>query len=852
MSSKVLYPPIVDSYMPAFITKADSNSYCDVYFRLSKFNSSIDFSSVHASIVKQDTNMNVIKKYDDPDAGKYRSTGIILNMKPSAVVGEDNLYYVRINSSDLSSKAGDFEGWIPDWTYKIQIRLSSKDYDGSIGQAAWLNANASYFSEWSTICVVKAINNITYTIDALDIDTSNENESSNNTDIKTLYSSTLVLSGQFDNIGTENIYYYNFILYDNNDNILENSGNIYANKFQDNTSFNYTVKKELENDKTYRLEFKFETVNHYIGGAYRYTLSDGSEVDNRYIFTASIFEAEMIDCYIATAENDPNKILTEITSVHEEEEEGRVGIKLYSSTEDLYSGNICLRRSDSRDNFQTWTDIKIFVVKEQNINEIPLFYDYTIESGVWYKYAVQSITKDGSRGRMNEAAAILRNFNYSFLLGKNNQQLKLMFDNDMASFKIQLQESKIDPIGAIYPVVTRNAATRYKTFPLNGLVTIWMDERNTFCDKIVIYGNEDIVEKYQQYNEDNNIVQYDYIYERDFRHLVLDFLHDGELKLFKSPTEGNIIIRITDINCTPNKSLDRMIYSFTSTAQEMAEATMENCLRYGFYEPGEYGTEFAILETKLGQIQMDFPVNANVFNYIYQKYDSQGKNLGGYTKRLKQIHHIKITFDEKPLRIKNSSGEFVIGNNFILNGYQFAVYEPVRIYEFDERLVYTPLDSLTLSGDAEGKVSTVRATIDFLYDMETEVYQNKQVQERTVKGGIGQLFNEYLPGTDLYKEINYKYYIEGERTFRRLSTINSIEIESNPGAVFLIKDLSDTAGERHTVGYTGQLRFFELNSITSIKYLGMQNPDGSIDTTRKADILLNYAYVLIKGKYKNI
>ena len=55
MASRVLYPCIVDSYMPAF--KA-GNTSCRVYFSLSKFNGSSDFSSVHISVVKQNTGMN--------------------------------------------------------------------------------------------------------------------------------------------------------------------------------------------------------------------------------------------------------------------------------------------------------------------------------------------------------------------------------------------------------------------------------------------------------------------------------------------------------------------------------------------------------------------------------------------------------------------------------------------------------------------------------------------------------------------------------------------------------------------------------------------------------------------------
>ena len=174
MASRTLYPPIVDSYMPAFETQENSNNYCDIYFRLSKFNAKVDFTSVHVSIVKQDTNMNVV---NINNSNRYSSTGIILNVKPFSVENEDNLYYIRIYGSDLSSKSNNFQGWIPDWTYKIQLRLSSVDYRGEategMGQEAWLNAKASYFSEWSTICILKAIHNITYTIDILDIDPDN-------------------------------------------------------------------------------------------------------------------------------------------------------------------------------------------------------------------------------------------------------------------------------------------------------------------------------------------------------------------------------------------------------------------------------------------------------------------------------------------------------------------------------------------------------------------------------------------------------------------------------------------------------------------------------------------------------
>jgi len=41
--------------------------------------------------------------------------------------------------------------------------------------------------------------------------------------------------------------------------------------------------------------------------------------------------------------------------------------------------------------------------------------------------------------------------------------------------------------------------------------------------------------------------------ERKFREKVEEFLNDGKPKLYKSPTEGNIIVGITNVSMTPNQ-----------------------------------------------------------------------------------------------------------------------------------------------------------------------------------------------------------------------------------------------------------------------------------------------------------
>ena len=110
-----------------------------------------------------------------------------------------------------------------------------------------------------------------------------------------------------------------------------------------------------------------------------------------------------------------------------------------------------------------------------------------------------------------------------------------------------------------------------------------MDENGLFLTKEKAYGFKEIAKLYEEYNKANGITQYDYIYEKEFRDAVVEFLYDDKPKLFKSPTEGNILVRLTNIGLIPQQSLDRMIYDFSATANEIADASMEKYKKYNLY-----------------------------------------------------------------------------------------------------------------------------------------------------------------------------------------------------------------------------------------------------------------------------
>ena len=843
MASRNLFPPIVNSYEPAFVV--GTNSSLKVYFSLSSLsNISLDTTlTVHAQIYRQD-GVKVLNTSNDAINARYRATGIILNLVPVKSDIKDNYYYITINNSDLKSNvtlSGDtYHGWIPGWTYKIQLRLSTVIYDPVTypKQSVWLQEFSDSFSEWSTVCYTKAIGPMRVKIPLFDYDSLDPAQIYNEESVYTL--SKMDFFGTIENLLPESNEYFENVtlsLYQG-ERLLEESGEIYKIE-QSDSYFSYHFKTNFIEDMTYTLYLNYITENNYM------PLNP-----IKFNFIISDVVSAPMNIQLITIDTNYLEILSDLTCLDEEEDEGRIALKVYSPETDNWSGNICIRRASQEDNFQTWSDIKIITVKQQNLNTLDLIYDYTIESGVWYKYGIQSIEKDGTRSELVEIQhPIQRLFNYSYLVGQGGKQLKLPFDNTISSFKHQIYESRIDTIGSKYPFINRNASVNYRTFPISALISFNMDDKNTFLkNKKELYNYQSIVNLYEDYALKNNRYQYDYAYERDFRKAVLNFLQDGKPKLFKSPTEGNIIVRLTDIDCTPNQTLDRMIYSLSMNASEIDDNTLENYLKYGFFEVGVYSTDFSVHTLYIGQIDGDFYPTDNIFKKIYEKYDSKGKNYGGYTRRLRSIQKVCITingynyFDPRnnttkfmpghQLRIYNNQGSLVLGNNLKLNysgsiGEQLiTIYNPRGLYEFDNLLsfYYTgePLgnDSLYLLGDAEGTVVSVNATIDFIYELLVEPYEEQEILKRRNIKGLSQFYGEVKPDTSIYNIIYYQHYLNSDKIFRYLSTISSIEIEANPHTVFAIMDSTDNTFHYHEVNETGILSFYEISNIRGLKYIG--------------------------------
>ena len=540
MASQNIYAPIVNSYEPAFNYKTnDINGKCKVYFALSDYNTRADVDYVHASVINASTNQNVINTTSEQVKDSVlTAAGIILNLQIEEDENRQGLYFVEISGDYINDNQ---PGWNIGSIYKIQLRLTKEkcNFTEAVQQVTWLNENANKFSEWSTTITTKAIGD-----DNIDIPIFNQEVlTSPSLDIIGTYSTT-------DN--SEKLYSINIKLYQDSE-LLEDSGIIYKDSFDGTDKFAYNLKTELRTG-IYKFAVSALTINKH-------------EYNKIYEVTVSINDSEVLEHLFLTTM--PNML-------GYEEDEGCVILKLDADVIDFrYKGILRICRASDEDGFVRWEYLKELTYEEETpVAEMPLFKDFTIESGRYYKYGLQEIIKESetkiTKSKIKETNEIQIIFEYNYLLGEDSRQLKLKYNTTLSNFHKTYSDVITPTIGSKYPFITRIGKADYYSFTINGKISFSMDDNNLFVEKDFIYG----------YNKDSLINQYDYTYERRFRDEVYKYLTNAKPKVFKSPTEGNIIVRLSNVSLSPETSLSRLIYNFSATATEIDESNIKNYIKY--------------------------------------------------------------------------------------------------------------------------------------------------------------------------------------------------------------------------------------------------------------------------------
>lgn len=236
-----------------------------------------------------------------------------------------------------------------------------------------------------------------------------------------------------------------------------------------------------------------------------------------------------------------------------------------------------------------------------------------------------------SGGPFNTEIEVIPDFTGSFLCGKDDIQINFIHNGQISGFNQIKKDSIIETIGGKFPFVVRNSALGYKQFQFNALITYVSDPtrslRGLTYTELINKNDKDSTDNFSlSSNATNNraniryedfllqgpeiystdvsyyLTQSDngknyvgqqrymnrndnYIIEKQFRKKIIEWLNDGNPKIFKSDTEGLFLVRVSNVSFDPVVELGRTLYTFSCTLTEIGDLTYENLVKYGLRKP---------------------------------------------------------------------------------------------------------------------------------------------------------------------------------------------------------------------------------------------------------------------------
>ena len=611
MSVKTLYPPTLNSTQLPIL----SDNF-NLKFNITNLNSINEIGGLEYKISNWTNNKEIDRKIINKDIFSQES---------------NVTYYIPIYASGKLNVGS---------LYKIQIRFISE-----------INSNTPVYSEWSNIMLIKRIE-----LDEIRI-VNNRVLETNTTQIFTIETSTNPLfmgTCKFTEQSKEYVDKYKFDLYEI--------------KTDEETSKEYTVFLESSDWQQHNAnaesidEWRFKQIllpskndigtnhredNHLYKVIYTITTINGYTLSSApyRLYTIEDNTTETLDSFEFIATID--------------EENAKVDLKLklkegIDKNNNKILGNYIISRLDEQNGYIKREELKYLNINDQIFETEIIFTDYTIESGVRYKYSIQRENYYGLRSPdkfANNGQEIEVNFEHAYLF-KDNIQLKIKYNPKISNFKYTTLAQKQDVLSGKYPVISRNKQAYYAEIPIGGLISFQAEDSYDFFkyqvfenenlngfyykDELVIparkfYEGTNIRTSTKSLNEFKNYIQTidsginsnNIFIEKRYRDKVLDFLNREQTFLFKSPTEGNFIISLINVSTTPNQQLGRMISEFSATGYEIAENTIENMIKYNIWDRGiklPYD-EFVKKENNKGiaQIADFFTEDINILDYIKEQ-----------------------------------------------------------------------------------------------------------------------------------------------------------------------------------------------------------------------------------------
>lgn len=822
-----LYPPQFSStFAPAFVTTASPR----IYFSISNYNSSNDIRRVHVSIVNQSSNENVINN----------STGILfkdLNYSP-----EQGLYYVDISITEIKSTSYSTEldsngqvvttidettGWNYNQLYKLQLRFDNND-TGVVNNSDYFVRYLEHFSEWSQVLLLRPIIEPEIFVRPFETAAETVNVMAVNKGILHISGLLQFGDGRTGETETQQSYIVQVLNSVTNDVLLEFERQYTGDNLDPNI-----------------IDYKMNLTGLNTQGTNVFKLKITSTTKNNYV-TSKTYDFSISD-YVTEDAFRPVLALTE------DNENGIVTLHI-ENTQTVF-GTLYVRRSSSVSEFLDWETIR-----EQTVaGPIDLdIVDNTVGSGIWYRYYVQLENIAGGLTRLYYSDKFFLDF-YDAIISRDNKQINIKFNYNISSLKPVVNRQKIDTLGGRYPIFAENAIMNYKQFSISGLISTQEDEDGLFLTKREYFGEE--AENYtiyeeNEYRDEYTIENYNYFWERGFREELVKWLNDGEPKLYRSMTEGLMVVMLTDISLTPNKTLSRRLYDFTATVYEIADGnSLDNLNTLGIYDvitpesaitggEGPDPTPEYVTVEKPGQIYNEqissivsgkVDIIANVIsNRLQQKY---GGILDDKLPQDVYIKNVKIQFLNKPhIFLQNSNGIYLVDNPNTYNeadrekmalGYTFEVNNQSEnpssssIFFVNERGYYQIPDSIDVT-------SLFFPQMDDIVLLEYIVCYKEMNNAATVistttveKTLVGQYRGVFVPGEHLGGAIRERYnYVVPNAYYQQMQWWKGICVDVTPFAEFHVLYDGDSTYNKYVVGMTGVLHMLQDAATEDIYFAG--------------------------------
>lgn len=354
---------------------------------------------------------------------------------------------------------------------------------------------------------------------------------------------------------SEKLYKSRFVLTNANTGVIvQDSGFIMHNTLNDaagsSATENFTFTKALQPKVTYNLVYQTVSVN-------------GLQVNSK--------------TYRIVDKNDSVLVLPVTLQAYADTDDGYIDVFFRAKpgqTNPVLTGYYVLSRRASNKPDE-WIQITTFTMNNTKAVR-HLYRDFNIEQGITYTYAVQKQNDTTGSGSLVLTSRVTSNdcksiFSDCFL-SDGTRQLKIRFNAQVSTFRKTILENKNETIGGKYPFIFRNGHVNYRELSLGGLISYQMDENDKFINRKSFLGLEYAILDQSQ----DNIAA-----ERKFKREVEDWLTDGQVKLFRSPTEGNYIVRLMNVSLSPETGINRMLHSFSCSAYEIDDYTIAALRKHG-------------------------------------------------------------------------------------------------------------------------------------------------------------------------------------------------------------------------------------------------------------------------------